>query len=116
MAYDLGLAALADPTRRRIFERVVRAPGAVGDVAASFSVSRPAVSQHLRVLADAGLVTVRTVGTRRVYSADPRGLDELRSYLDRMWSGALSEFESAAKRSARTLAARPAVTPLEEST
>jgi DNA-binding transcriptional ArsR family regulator len=116
MAYDLGLAALADPTRRRIFERVVRAPGPVGDVAASFSVSRPAVSQHLRVLADAGLVTVRTVGTRRVYSADPRGLDELRSYLDQMWSGALSEFESAAKRSARTLAARPAVTSLEEST
>ena len=116
MAYDLGLAALADPTRRRIFERVVRAPGPVGEVAASFSVSRPAVSQHLRVLADAGLVTVRTVGARRVYSADPRGLDELRSYLDRMWSRALSEFENAAKRSARTSAARLAETSMEEST
>jgi|SRR5580704_2266604 DNA-binding transcriptional ArsR family regulator len=116
MAYDLGLAALADPTRRRIFERVVRAPGPVGEVAASFSVSRPAVSQHLRVLAHAGLVTVRTLGASRVYSADPRGLDELRAYLDRMWSGALSEFENAANRSAGTPAGRPAVTSVEEST
>jgi DNA-binding transcriptional ArsR family regulator len=115
MAYDQGLTALADPTRRLIFERIVRAPGPVGEVAASFSVSRPAVSQHLRVLADAGLVTVRSVGARRVYSADPRGLNELRSYVDRMWSRALDEFEQAAKRSARTAAARQA-TKAEERT
>jgi DNA-binding transcriptional ArsR family regulator len=114
MAYDRGLAALADPTRRQIFERVLRAPGPVGEVATSFSVSRPAVSQHLRVLADAGLVSVRSVGARRVYSADPRGLGELRSYVDRMWSRALGEFEKAARRSARASAARPATTPSKE--
>ena len=116
MAYDQGLAALADPTRRSIFERVVRSPGPVGEVAAAFSVSRPAVSQHLRVLADAGLVSVRIEGARRVYSADPRGLSELRSYLERMWSGALSEFEKAATRKARAAAGSRATTGAEEST
>jgi DNA-binding transcriptional ArsR family regulator len=116
MAYDQGLTALADPTRRSIFERVVHAPGPVGEVAASFSVSRPAVSQHLRVLADAGLVTVRTEGARRVYSADPRGLSELRSYVERMWAGALSEFEKAAARRAHPAAGRPATTPAKERT
>lgn len=116
MAYDQGLAALADSTRRSIFERVLQSPGPVGEVAASFPVSRPAVSQHLRVLADAGLVRVRSEGARRVYSADPRGLSELRSYVDRMWSGALSEFENAAARSARTPVRRRATTASEEST
>jgi DNA-binding transcriptional ArsR family regulator len=116
MAYERGFAALADPTRRDIFERVVQAPGPVGELAASFSVSRPAVSQHLRVLADAGLVTVRVEGARRVYSADPRGISELRSYVERMWSGALSEFEKAATRKARAAAGSRATTGPEEST
>jgi DNA-binding transcriptional ArsR family regulator len=106
MAYDQGLTALADPTRRSIFERIVHAPGSVGEVAASFSVSRPAVSQHLRVLADAGLVTVRTEGARRVYSADPRGLSELRTYVERMWARALGEFEKAAAQRAHAPARR----------
>jgi DNA-binding transcriptional ArsR family regulator len=116
MAYDRGLAALADPTRRLIFERVVQAPAAVGEVAASFSVSRPAVSQHLRVLADAGLVSVRTEGARRVYSVDPRGLSELRSYMERMWAGALSEFEKAAATRARAGADHQAKDGAEERT
>jgi DNA-binding transcriptional ArsR family regulator len=116
MAYDQGLAALADPTRRSIFEHVLGAPGPVGEVAAAFSVSRPAVSQHLRVLADAGLVIVRSEGARRVYSADPRGLTDLRSYLDRMWSGALGAFEKAAARTTATPADRQTTTNSEEGT
>src|SRR5580693_9456857 len=114
MTYDQSFAALADPTRRDIFERIVRAPGAVGELAASFPISRPAVSQHLRVLADAGLVTVRSDGARRVYSADPRGLSELRSYVDRMWAGALGEFEKAAKTHARNPSGRPTTAASEE--
>jgi DNA-binding transcriptional ArsR family regulator len=116
MTYDQSFAALADPTRRDIFERIVRAPGAVGELAASFPVSRPAVSQHLRVLADAGLVTVRVDGARRVYSADPRGLSELRSYVERMWSGALGEFEKAARKRAHSTADHQVTTASEERT
>src|SRR5580704_9080638 len=116
MAYDQGLAALADPTRRRIFERVLQSAGAVGELAESFPISRPAVSQHLRVLADAGLVAVRSDGARRVYSADPRGLSELRSYVDRMWAGALGEFEKAAKTHAGNPSERPTATSSLERT
>lgn len=116
MAYDQGLAALADPTRRHIFERVLQSEGAVGELAESFPISRPAVSQHLRVLADAGLVAVRSEGARRVYSADPRGLSELRSYVDRMWFGALGAFEKAAETHARNPSGRPTVRSSEEST
>src|ERR1700721_2599066 len=97
MACDQGLAALADPTRRHIFERGLQSEGAVGELAESFPISRPAVSHHLLVLADPGLVAVRSEGARRVYSADPRGLSELRSYVDRMWFGALGAFEKAAE-------------------
>jgi DNA-binding transcriptional ArsR family regulator len=97
MTYDQLLSALADPTRRRIFESLVARPQAVVELAGEFPVSRPAVSQHLRVLRAAGLVVDRQQGARRVYSAKPDGLAELREYLDTMWAGALSAFEKAAR-------------------
>lgn len=90
------LSALADPTRRSIFERVVREPSTVGSLAARLPVSRPAVSQHLRVLSDAGLVGSTTVGTRRVYSIRREGLDALGSWLEQLWDAALDSFERAA--------------------
>ena len=89
---DELISALADPTRRTVFEAVARRPRAVGELAAELPVSRPAVSQHLKVLRDAGLVTVRAEGTRRFYAADPEGLRALRSWLDGFWSSALSAF------------------------
>jgi DNA-binding transcriptional ArsR family regulator len=76
------LDALGDPTRRRIFERLARGPSAVGDLAACVPVSRPAVSQHLRVLKDAGLVIETPHGTRHIYRIDPRGTDAMRDWLD----------------------------------
>ncbi len=94
MAYLDGLGALGDPTRREIFERVARRPQAVGELARDLPVSRPAVSQHLRVLKEAGLVSDRAEGTRRIYAADPDGLAELRDYLDRFWSTALQSFKA----------------------
>ena len=93
-----GLAALGDPTRRTIFERLAERPRPVGEVAAGLPVSRPAVSQHLRVLKDAGLVVDTRVGTRRVYSVDPDGLEALRTYLDGFWNRALAAFKDAAER------------------
>ena len=96
--YQNGFSALADPTRRAIFERLARGPSAVGDLAGGFPVSRPAVSQHLRVLKDAGLVADRREGNRRLYSVDPRGVEALRAYLDSFWSVALAAFEGAARR------------------
>lgn len=95
-----GLAALGDPTRRRIFELVAERPRAVVDLARAMPVSRPAVSQHLKVLKDAGLVIDRAHGNRRIYSADPDGLAELRGYLERFWTTALESF--------RTLVEQPA--------
>jgi DNA-binding transcriptional ArsR family regulator len=77
-----GLAALADPTRRTIFERVAERPRAVGEIAGELPVSRPAVSQHLKVLKDAGLVDDRAEGTRRIYAVDLRGVGALRAYLE----------------------------------
>ncbi|HEX3929058.1 MAG TPA: metalloregulator ArsR/SmtB family transcription factor [Nocardioides sp.] len=94
----LVLAALADPTRREIFERVASRSRAVGELASELPVSRPAVSQHLRVLAEAGLVTARADGTRRVYELDPQGLAGLRDYLDGFWSRSLAAFAKAAGR------------------
>ena len=90
--------ALGDPTRRAILERLRRGPRAVGELAARLPVSRPAVSQHLRVLEQAGLVRVRREGTRHLYSLNPRGLDELRAYFDRFWDDALAAFKAAAER------------------
>jgi len=92
------LAALSDPTRRQVFEAVLRRPSPVGRIAAGLPVSRPAVSQHLRVLLDAGLVTAEQHGTSRVYSADRAGLVELRRYLEELWDDALDAFEAAARK------------------
>jgi DNA-binding transcriptional ArsR family regulator len=90
MAYERTLAALADPTRRRIFERVLTAPQPVGAIADGLPVSRPAVSQHLKVLKEAGLISERRQGTRRLYVADPQALGELRTVIEAMWRDALA--------------------------
>jgi DNA-binding transcriptional ArsR family regulator len=97
MAYacEAQLAALAEPTRREIFELVADRPRAVGELAAQLPVSRPAVSQHLRVLKEAGLVSDRAEGTRRIYRIDPRGLEQMRRYLDRFWTAALASYKAA---------------------
>ena len=92
-AYADGFSALADPTRRAIFERLVAHPRAVGELARELPVSRPAVSQHLRVLKDAGLVIDRAAGTRRIYRADPQGIAAMRAELDRFWTQALLTFK-----------------------
>lgn len=95
-AYGLdGLGALADPTRRAIFELVARRPRSVGELAGELPVSRPAVSQHLRALKDAGLVVSVAEGTRRVYRLNPEGVAGLRAYLDRLWDDALAAFQKA---------------------
>lgn len=88
-----ALAALADPTRRAIFERLAARPSAVGVLARDLPVSRPAVSQHLRVLKDAGLVTEAAYGTRRIYRLDPRGIAAMRDWLEARWSDALDAFK-----------------------
>ena len=93
-----ALAALADPTRREIFERIAERPRAVGELAVSLPVSRPAVSQHLKVLKEAGLVRDLPAGNRRVYQLDPDGLDELRKYLDGFWNRALASFQAAVEQ------------------
>ena len=87
-----ALAALADPTRRELFERLRSGPRAVGELARGVTVSRPAVSQHLAVLKAAGLVRDTASGTRRVYEIDPKGLGAIRAWLDDMWGGALQSF------------------------
>jgi DNA-binding transcriptional ArsR family regulator len=94
---DVGLGALGDPTRRAIFERLAEGPCSVGELAAELPVSRPAVSQHLRALKAAGLVADRAQGTRRIYQVNPEGVAQLRDYLDRIWSDALSAFQAAAE-------------------
>ena len=88
-----ALEALGDPTRRAIVEHLSEHPCAVGRLAELLPVSRPAVSQHLRVLLDAGLVTVQADGNRRIYGLDPHGIGELREYVDRFWSSALQSFK-----------------------
>jgi len=93
--YQDSLTALADPTRRRIFERLAEGPRAVVDLAEGLPVSRPAVSQHLRVLKEAALVVDRSVGTRRLYQLNPQGISVLRSYLDQFWGQALVNFKAA---------------------
>lgn len=89
-----GLAALGDPTRRAIFERLGDRPCAVGELARELPISRPAVSQHLKVLKDARLVVDRPAGTRRIYQLDPDGVDALRAYLDQFWSKALVAYKA----------------------
>jgi DNA-binding transcriptional ArsR family regulator len=92
------LAALGDPTRRAIFERIAARPRAVGELAGELPVTRPAVSQHLKVLKDARLVVDRAVGTRRIYQIDLEGIGALRAYLDQFWNQALAAFKAAAEQ------------------
>lgn len=93
--------ALGDPTRRKIFERLRSRPLSVGEIADGLPISRPAVSQHLRVLKEAGLVTERRNGTRRLYRLDPDGVGELRDYFDDFWTDALASFKAEAERERR---------------
>jgi DNA-binding transcriptional ArsR family regulator len=99
MAYEAnGWAALGDPTRRAIFERLADGPRSVGELARGLPVSRPAVSQHLKVLKDAGLVTDRPDGNRRLYQINADGVGALRAYLDRFWNQSLAAFKRAAEQ------------------
>jgi DNA-binding transcriptional ArsR family regulator len=99
MSYEEVLTALGDPTRRRILELLVAAPRPVGELADLLPVSRPAVSQHLKVLAGALLVEARAEGTRRVYRVRPEGLEPLRAYLETFWGDALRSFHDHVHRS-----------------
>lgn len=98
MAYEAAFTALADPTRRRVFEALRRGPQTVGHLAARMPVSRPAVSQHLKVLKEASLVTDRAEGTRRLYQIDPKGLAAVRRWLDQFWDEALASFQAELER------------------
>ena len=93
-----GMNALGDPTRRAIFELLADGPRAVGDIAEQLPVTRPAVSQHLKVLKEAGLVTDRADGTRRLYQINPDGVGALRAYLDRFWDRALTSYKQAVEQ------------------
>jgi DNA-binding transcriptional ArsR family regulator len=101
MAYAQALQALGDPTRRAVLEELRHGPRAVGEIASGLPVSRPAVSQHLRVLKEAGLVTERQNGTRHLYRVEPDALAELREYLETFWEGALTNFKAAAEKEER---------------
>jgi len=94
MTYAKALQSLSDPTRRRVFEKLRSGPQSVGVLARGLPVTRPAVSQHLKVLKDAGLVGDRSEGARRVYYIDPQGLGELRRWLDQFWTDALESFKN----------------------
>ena len=102
MTNALALAALGDPTRRAIFESLSARPSAVGELAELLPVSRPAVSQHLKVLKDAGLVTDERDGTRRIYRLDPSGIGELRDYLSGFWDAALVAFKATVEQREET--------------
>ena len=91
-------AALADPTRRTLFERIAERPRSVGDLAAGLPVSRPAVSQHLKVLKDAGLVVDEARGAARIYRIDPHGLGPIRRWLDKQWDSSLDNFKKLAEQ------------------
>jgi DNA-binding transcriptional ArsR family regulator len=95
-----GWTALGDPTRRAIFERLADGPRAVGELAGELPVSRPAVSQHLKVLKEARLVVDRRAGTRRIYQLDPAGLGALRADLEQFWSKALAAYKAAVEERA----------------
>ncbi|MBM7068302.1 helix-turn-helix transcriptional regulator [Actibacterium sp. 188UL27-1] len=101
MSYGLILSALADPTRRAIVEQLAREPKSVGELAHGFPVSRPAISQHLKVLNDAGVLAVTSQGARRVYRLDPKGMAELRQWLDSLWDTALAAFAAEAETMAK---------------
>jgi DNA-binding transcriptional ArsR family regulator len=95
VTYAEGLTALGDPTRRTIFEMLGARPCAVGELASELPVSRPAVSQHLKVLKEAGLVIDRPQGNRRIYQVDPDGVEALRAYLDQFWKRSMTAFKAA---------------------
>jgi DNA-binding transcriptional ArsR family regulator len=101
MTYSNALTALADPTRRQVFERLRSGPQAVSAIARGMPVSRPAVSQHLKVLKEAGLVVDRPEGARRVYYIDPHGLGALRGWLDQFWDQALASFQAEVEMKAK---------------
>ncbi|WP_342076169.1 metalloregulator ArsR/SmtB family transcription factor [Yoonia sp. SS1-5] len=101
MTYAHAITALADPTRRDIIDKLRHGPLPVSAIAADMQVSRPAVSQHLRVLSDAGLLTVTPAGNRRLYAIAPSGVEELRKYLDTLWDDALAAFARAAEEKAK---------------
>jgi DNA-binding transcriptional ArsR family regulator len=88
------LTALGDPTRRAVFELLADGPRAVGEIASQLPVTRPAVSQHLKVLKEAGLVTDRPDGTRRLYELNPDGIGAVRAYFERFWTQALTSFKN----------------------
>lgn len=94
-------AALHDPTRRVVFERLRDGPKPVGEIARGLPVTRPAVSQHLKVLKEAGLVADRSIGTRRIYHIDPKGLGAMRAWLDQFWGAALEAFAAEVERGQR---------------
>lgn len=97
MTYGTALTALSDTTRRKVFERLRRGPAPVGVIAEGLPVSRPAVSQHLKVLKEAGLVTEEQDGARRIYRIDPEGLGQLRAWIDQFWDVALDNFKAEAE-------------------
>jgi DNA-binding transcriptional ArsR family regulator len=101
MTYSNSLATLADPTRRLLMERLRGGPRAVGELARGLPISRPAVSQHLKVLKDARLVIDRAEGARRVYQIDPQGLGEIRRWLDQFWDASLAAFRDEAEKEPR---------------
>ncbi|MCE0763733.1 metalloregulator ArsR/SmtB family transcription factor [Pseudonocardia kujensis] len=96
---DAGLGLLGDPSRRAIFELLARRPSSVQELADALPISRPAVSQHLRTLREGGLVVSRAEGTRRIYRIDPEGVGALRTWLEGVWSDALTDFQKAAEAS-----------------
>jgi DNA-binding transcriptional ArsR family regulator len=98
MAYENALAAIADPTRRAVLEQLRECPKPVGEIARRLPVSRPAVSQHLKVLKEAGLVREERRGTQRIYHIDPNGLGPLRAWLDQFWDAALEAFKAEAEK------------------
>ena len=101
--HEVQLDALGDATRRAIVDRLLRGPVSVGKLAEEFPVSRPAISQHLRVLKQARLVTDQVDGTRRVYQVDPKAVEALREYFDSFWGQALASFRAAAQDQSRLL-------------
>ena len=106
MAYHHALQSISDPTRRSVLEALRAGPQAVGEIAGQLPVSRPAVSQHLKVLKEAGLVRHRSEGTRRVYYLDPDGLGELRRWLDGFWDDALTSFAREMKAAGKSRGSR----------
>ena len=98
---DRAFSALYDPTRRAVFERLRDGPRPVGEIARGLPVTRPAVSQHLKVLKEAGLVSDRSEGTRRIYYIDPKGLGAMRAWLDQFWDSALAAFAAEVERSSK---------------